>query len=96
MNPEQEIKAIHERNKRVELDKAWETSWTRKIVIAVLTYAVIVIFFYFAGLPKPFLNSIVPALAFLLSTLTLNFFKKMWAETQGKKSRGKTVRLFLQ
>ncbi len=30
MNLEEEIKKIKERNKRVELDKSWETSWTRK------------------------------------------------------------------
>jgi preprotein translocase subunit SecF len=75
---EDEIQKIKERNKKVEIDKAWETSLTRKILIAILTYAVIVIFFYFAGLPKPFINSIVPALAFILSTLSLSFFKKLW------------------
>lgn len=74
-----EIKKIKERNKRVELDKAWETSWTRKIILTILTYLVIVIFFYFAELPKPFVNSIVPALAFVVSTLSLPFFKKIWA-----------------
>ncbi len=26
-----ELKEIEERNKRVELDKTWKTSWTRKI-----------------------------------------------------------------
>ena len=35
------IAELEERNKRVELDKAWETSWTRKIIIAVLTYLVV-------------------------------------------------------
>lgn len=30
---ENEIAKIKERNKKVELDKAWETSWTRKICI---------------------------------------------------------------
>jgi polyferredoxin len=73
-----EIQKIKERNKRVEADKAWETSWTRRILIIVLTYFVIVIFFYFAELPKPWINSIVPALAFFLSTLTLQVFKKVW------------------
>ena len=77
-NLEKEIGAIKERNKRVELDKEWEISWTRKLIIAILTYFVIVIFFYFAELPKPFINSIVPTLGFLLSTLTLSFFKKIW------------------
>ena len=39
---EKEIELIKMRNKRVEADKAWETSWTRKICIAVLTYLVVV------------------------------------------------------
>lgn len=80
-----EIDAIKKRNQRVEGDKAWETSWTRKVIIAILTYIVIVIFFYFAGLPNPFVNSIVPALAFVLSTATLPLFKKMWLKYLYKK-----------
>ena len=43
-----EIKLIKERNARVEGDKAWETSWTRRALIVGLTYIVIVLFFYFA------------------------------------------------
>ena len=43
---EKEIELIKERNKRVETDKAWETSWTRKICIAVLTYLVVVAYNY--------------------------------------------------
>ena len=78
MNLEKEIKNIKSRNKKVESDKAWETSWTRRIIILALTYIVIVIFFYSANIEKPFINSIVPALAFVLSTLTLPFFKKIW------------------
>lgn len=73
-----DIEIIRQRNKRVEADKAWETSIIRKIMVAVLTYIVIVLFFYFAGLPKPFTNSIVPAMAFVLSTMTLPVFKKLW------------------
>ena len=80
MDLQKEIEAIKERNKKVEADKAWETSWSRKVLIFVLTYFVIVLFFYFAGLPNPFVNSIVPALAFVLSTLTLPIFKKLWLE----------------
>ena len=82
---EKRIAAIEERNKKVELDKAWETSWTRKIVISILTYIVIVVFFYFAGLPKPFINAIVPAIAFVLSTLTVPLFKKWWLNKQKRK-----------
>ena len=72
---EKEIKLIHERNRKVETDKAWETSLSRKIIIAILTYLLIVIFFIFAKLEKPFIGAIVPTLGFLLSTLSLSIFK---------------------
>ncbi len=73
-----EIAQIKKRNKRVEADKAWETSLSRRILVTLLTYFVVVLFFYFAGLPKPFVNSIVPSVAFLVSTMTLDFFKEVW------------------
>jgi polyferredoxin len=73
-----EIEQIKERNRRVEADKKWETSWTRKILILILTYIVIVIFFLVAKLDKPFISPIVPTLGFFLSTLTVPFVKKRW------------------
>ncbi|OVE75069.1 hypothetical protein BVX95_00255 [archaeon D22] len=80
-----EIDKIKQRNSKVEIDKAWEVSKTRKVVIALLTYFVVVLFFYFAGLPKPFVNSIVPTLGFVLSTLSLDFFKRAWVKYIYKK-----------
>ncbi len=80
-----EIQNILERNKKVEADKAWETSFSRKIIIAIFTYIVIVLFFIVADLPKPFLNPIVPTLGFLLSTLSLPLFKKLWMRMLYKK-----------
>ena len=74
---EQEIATIKERNTRVESDKAWETSVSRKIIIAVLTYIVIVIFFFVAKLPDPFINAIVPTTGFVLSTLSIPVFKQL-------------------
>ena len=73
-----EIDSIKQRNRRVETDKAWETSWTRKLLIVLLTYIFIVLFFHFAGLPNPLTNAIVPTLAFIISTLTLTLFKDFW------------------
>lgn len=70
-----EIDEIKERNKRVDLDKAWETSWTRRLLILVLTYFVVVIFFFVAKLPDPFVSSLVPTLGFFLSTLTIPWVK---------------------
>lgn len=66
-----ETNNIKKRNKKVEADKAWENSLTRKMIIAFLTYLVIVLLFYFAWLPDPLINSIVPALTFMLSTLSI-------------------------
>ena len=76
------IEAIEQRNKRVEMDKAWETSLGRKITIAILTYVTVVLFFLIAELPKPFLNSLVPTAGFVLSTLSLPFFKRMWIKAR--------------
>lgn len=74
----EEIAKVQTRNKRVELDKAWETSWTRRVLVLSLTYSVVVIFFFTANLPEPFINAIVPSLAFVISTFTMPFFKKWW------------------
>lgn len=85
MEIEKRLNTIEQRNKRVELDKAWETSWTRKIIITILTYVTIVLFFLIAQLPRPFVNSIVPTAGFVLSTLSLLFFKKLWIKHWVKK-----------
>lgn len=82
---EAEIGKIKERNKRVEAEKAWETSFFRKILILILTYIVAVLFFVFAELPNPYTNAIVPTVAFFLSTLSLPLFKKVWLKTINKK-----------
>ena len=85
MNIEKEIKAIKERNLRVEADKAWEVSKTRKVLIAIFTYIIIVLFFWFAGLVNPFVNAIVPTVGFVLSTLSLPYFKNYWVRKVYKK-----------
>lgn len=79
---EKEIQEIKERNKRVELDKTWETSLTRKLSIAILTYFVITLFFLAAGFSKPFLNSLVPTTGYMLSTLSLPIIKKWWVRNK--------------
>ncbi|HNP74862.1 MAG TPA: hypothetical protein PKL09_00700 [bacterium] len=75
---ELEIEKIKFRNKKVEADKAWKTSFFRRALIFLLTYFVVVLFFTVAQLPKPFVNSIVPSFGFLLSTLTIPIFKRIW------------------
>lgn len=75
---ENRIAKIEARNKKVEADKAWETSWTRKISIAVLTYLVVSAYLHFVIHINPWLNAIVPTMGFLLSTLTVGYIKARW------------------
>ncbi len=75
---EKRVKALEDRNRRVEGDKAWETSHARKFIIAVFTYLAIALYMYAISLPSPWLNAIVPTAGFLLSTLTFPFFRRIW------------------
>ena len=78
-NLEKEIQEIKARNARVELDKKWETSGTRKLCIAVLTYVVVVIYSYSINkISNVWLSSIVPVIGFGLSTLSLKAVRKVW------------------
>ena len=74
-----EIEEIKERNKRVELDKKWETSMTRKVCIAVLTYIVFIVYTILTTkISNVFLSSLVPVIGFTLSTLSLSMVRKVW------------------
>lgn len=77
-NLEQRIQQIEERNVRVEIDKAWETSWTRRLLLALLTYLTIGLYLSAIQIFQPWINAIVPTLGFMISTLTMPFFKKIW------------------
>ncbi len=73
-----ELEQIKKRNRKVEDDKAWETSWSRKILIAIFTYVAIGFYLYAIKIDRPWLNAIVPAIGFMLSTLTMPIFKNLW------------------
>lgn len=75
---EKKIAQIEKRNARVETDKAWETSFTRRGILVAFTYLSIYVYFLIIGIPNAWLNAIVPAVAFMLSTLTLPAIKRMW------------------
>lgn len=76
---EERIKKIEERNKRVELDKSWETSWTRKICIIILTYIIVITYSYLIReYNYVLLTSLVPVIGFTLSTLSLKAVRKIW------------------
>jgi len=73
-----EIALLKERNLKVEGDKAWEVSWTRKLSIATATYFIAGIWLVIIKDSFPWLKSFVPAGGYLLSTLSLPFIKRWW------------------
>ena len=75
---EQEVFAMKERNRRVEGDKAWETSMARKGSILSLTYLTTALVFWVIGVSGPLLAAIIPSLGYLLSTLSLPVIKRRW------------------
>ncbi len=77
-NIDEKIEAIFERNKRVEADKAWETSLTRHAFLFLITYVTATFLLWSVNADWFFLQGLVPALAYLLSTWTLPPLKKLW------------------
>ena len=75
---EEQLQAILDRNRRVEIDKAWEVSLARRGFIALLTYGTTAFLFWINGLPAPLLQALIPSAAFVLSTLSLPWVKKWW------------------
>lgn len=75
---EARVAAIEKRNQNVEQDKAWETSWTRRLSIATLTYLVVLGYLFAINNDRPFINAIVPPVGFMLSTLVLKSIRNLW------------------
>jgi len=75
---ERRISEIEKRNARVEADKAWETSFARRGLLVLFTYLAVGAYLAAIGVSDAWLNAIVPAFAFMLSTLTLPYFKGIW------------------
>ena len=74
----QRIEKLEARNAKVEGDKAWETSWARRLSITLLTYLLVVIYLQFVVHIDPWINAFVPVIGFLLSTLTISLLKQYW------------------
>lgn len=79
---ESRLAVIEARNRRVDMDKKWETSWTRRIVIALLTYAVVCIYLVIIGNNNPFVNAFVPPTGFILSTMVAKSIRNIWLQKQ--------------
>lgn len=76
-----EIELIKDRNVRVESDKAWETSWTRKLLIAIITYIIASIWLWTINEGSVFLKAVVPTVGYLLSTISIPYIKRLWIKS---------------
>ena len=81
---EERVTEIEKRNKRVEADKAWETSLIRKVLIIILTYVFAVLYLKIADTTNPFFGAVVPCVGFFLSTQTLKLVKNGWLKKRNK------------
>ena len=73
-----DVEEIKKRNNRVELDKAWETSWTRRIFIGAMTFIIASIWLKIIDGENIFLKALIPTGGYILSTLSLPAIKRIW------------------
>ena len=81
---EKRLEAIEKRNAKVELDKVWETSATRRVAIATLTYVSVLLFLLTIKNDNPPVNALVPTGGFLLSTTALGWLRNSWEKAHSK------------
>jgi len=75
---DERLRVIEARNRHVELDKAWEVSWIRRICVGLLTYVVVAGYLVVLGADRPFTGALVPLVGYLLSTLLLKRIRDLW------------------
>lgn len=81
---EKRVFQIEERNKRVEKDKAWETSKTRTAFISFITFLLIFVFMKSINAERPLLNSLIAVAAYWLSTQSYGLLKSWWLDKRRK------------
>jgi hypothetical protein len=79
---EERIAKLEARNLRVEADKAWETSWTRRLMLTLLIYVIMVFYLKFVVHIEPWVNALVPVIGYVLSTLSIGFVKRRFTDRQ--------------
>jgi hypothetical protein len=85
----QELLALRARNEHVELNKAWETSWTRRLIVTGVTWFAAWLWLLELGTLYAARQAVIPSVAYLLSTLSLPILKNRWIERRrGRKASG--------
>lgn len=73
-----DLKALKADLQRSRVDRAWEQSWIRRILLGVLTYLFTTAFLLIGEFPNPFTSALLPVLGLFLSSLSLSEFKLLW------------------
>jgi hypothetical protein len=73
-----QVAEIQARNERVEREKAWETSWTRRLVIAGATWVAAWLWLRGLAVEHAARQALVPTLAYVVSTFSLPFLRRWW------------------
>lgn len=77
---EERLASIETRNLRVEADKAWEKSLTRRAFLALITWLAAAFTLALMGSPEPGFLALVPVLGYIISTLSLTYLRRFWME----------------
>lgn len=72
------IDEIQNRNLQVSANKAWETSFTRRFLIASLTFIFTSIVFLSIGVDDPLRNALIPTTGYIVSTFSVPWVKLRW------------------
>ena len=75
-----DLRSIKERNRKVELSKAWETSFIRICSITILTYLITSIVFWIIGVPNFLLNALIPTIGYVLSIQSMPKIRDKWVK----------------
>ena len=81
---EERVAKLEARNRRVEADKAWETSLLRRVSIMILIYLTIVFYLRFVIHINPWVNGLVPVIGYSVSTLTVSRLKQRFTRSRSK------------
>lgn len=86
-----DIEALRSRNARVEAEKAWEMSWTRRGFILLSTFLTAFAYMKFGlGIEAAALHAAVPAGGYFLSTLSLSRIRTFWLQRIYRQQNGQT------
>jgi hypothetical protein len=77
---------LHEELKEEKKHQQFHSSWTRTIIITLMTYIILGFYMSILGVKYPYYSAVIPATGFYLSTLSLSPIRNTWLKWCGKKS----------